>query len=66
MPTNNGVAHISTGVGSKTYCGMGQSAFDFRLLDIGHAKACIDSGSRIRPCKKCMRKASETLFPEVE
>ena len=60
MPSKNGIHHIVSDIfvsGQKSYCGKVMWAYDMPIK-LDHAKACVEVGSYLQPCKKCLKKAS--------
>jgi len=60
MANNNGIHHVVNDgfkPGDKSLCGriMWQMNMPIKL---DHAKACIEQGTYLQPCKQCMKKVN--------
>jgi hypothetical protein len=63
MANVNGIHHVirselEPGEGKKAYCGRTVYRHDMPI-QLDHAKACIDQGTYLQPCKNCMKKANK-------
>ncbi|MGL4614311.1 MAG: hypothetical protein ACRCVV_10535 [Shewanella sp.] len=61
MSNKNGIHHVVYNPDNKiwpktTLCGKEVWRHDMPI-DIEHAKACVEQGTYLQPCKKCMKKA---------
>jgi len=62
MSNKNGIHHVirneisADDVGKWSYCGKLMYSFDMPI-QLDHAKACIEQGTYLQPCKKCMKQA---------
>ena len=59
MSNQNGVHHVVNslpvrGESAQAYCGRFVNHFDMPI-EIDHARACIEQGKYLQPCKNCMR-----------
>ncbi len=61
MANKNGIHHIVSDVfinGQKSYCGRVLWDYDMPIT-LKHAKACVEQGTYLQPCKKCLKKAEQ-------
>lgn len=61
MPNNNGIHHVVNDDfidGDKSLCGRVMSQMNMPI-NIKHARACIEQGTYLQPCKKCMSVADK-------
>ena len=59
MPNKNGVHHIVSDIftnGQKSYCGKVMWDYDMPIK-LDHARLCVEQGTYLQPCKKCLKKA---------
>ena len=65
---SNGIHHVTRREleygESKAWCGRTVRGFDMPI-DIDHAKACIEQGTYLQPCKKCMAAYNKTNTPDT-
>lgn len=61
MANANAIHHVVNDVftnGDKTLCGRVVWGYDMPIT-LAHARACIERGTRLQPCKKCMKVANK-------
>lgn len=61
MSNNNGIHHVVNEQfvsGDKSLCGRVMWRYDIPIK-IDHARACIEQGTYLQPCKRCMAKADK-------
>jgi len=58
MTNRNGIHHVITDAtsGGKSLCGKSVTVYDMPI-DLSHGLACIEKGTYMQPCKRCMAAA---------
>jgi hypothetical protein len=59
MTNRNGIHHIVSDThvnGDKSFCGRAMYSYDMPIK-LSHAKLCVEQGTYLQPCKRCLKKA---------